>query len=502
MTDSSSIYISIDLKSFYASVECVERNLDPMTTKLVVADESRTDNTICLAVSPELKKYGLSGRSRLFEVRRKEAEVFRTTGERLEYIVAPPRMQLYMDYSQRIYGIYLKYISKEDIHVYSIDEVFMDVTNYLHLYKNPDGSPMTAHDLARTMIRDVLRTTGITATAGIGTNLYLCKIAMDIMAKHVEADEDGVRIAYLDEALYKEQLWDFRPLRSFWRIGSGISKKLEKYGMYTMGDIARMSLLKDHNDPFSLRPDYRITANTVSGEDFLFQLFGIDAELLIDHAWGIEPTTMADIKNYKPTTNSVSSGQVLGCSYPKEKGCLILREMMDAMALDLVSKKLVTNQIALDVGYDKNIPAGYKGKVRRDHYGRLTPKPAHGSTRLGEYSSSSRLLTEAAVKLYQEITDDNLLVHRLTVTFAGILEEEEAEKRDFQQIDLFQYLEMKQDPVKEQEKKEAAQKERRLQEAMLSIKGKYGKNAVLRGMNLEEGATMKERNEQIGGHKA
>ncbi|MDD3796910.1 MAG: DNA methylase, partial [Lachnospiraceae bacterium] len=354
----------------------------------------------------------------------------------------------------------------------------------------------------RAMIKDVLNATGITATAGIGTNLYLCKIAMDIVAKHVKPDKNGVRIAALDEEKYKKILWGHRPLTSFWRIGSGISKKLEANGMYTMGDIARMSLLRCYYDPNSYREDYQVPVGGISGEDFLFRLFGIDAELLIDHAWGMEPTMMSDIKNYKPDTNSISSGQVLGCSYPKEKGGLVLREMVDAMVLDLVRKKLVTDQVVLDIGYDKTIPTRYQGQTHQDRYGRMTPKPAHGSVRLGTHSSSTRKIMEAAVKLYQEITDEKLLVHRLTVTLAKVVEEEEARKNSFEQMDLFDYLAEQEDPGAKERKKQNLEKERRIQEAMLNIKQKYGKNAVLKGINLEEGATMKERNQQIGGHKA
>ncbi|MCQ2507969.1 MAG: DNA methylase [Dorea sp.] len=495
-------YIAIDLKSFYASVECVERNLDPLTAKLVVADESRTDKTICLAVSPAMKAYGLSGRSRLFEVRQKEKEVLRQTGEKLEYIVACPRMQLYMDYSQKIYGIYLRFVSKDDIHVYSIDEVFMDVTDYLHLYKNPDGSQMTPEELAREIIKCILNETGITATAGIAPNLYLCKVAMDIVAKHVEADENGVRIAMLDEQSYKELLWDHKPLNSFWRVGQGLRKKLEANGMFTMGDIAHMSLRKNHYDPNSIRPDYKAPPTAISGEDFLFKLFGIDAEILIDHAWGLEPVTMKEIKAYKPQTNSVASAQVLSCPYTKEKGRLVLKEMVDAMALDLVSKRMVTDQILIDIGYDNHVPKNYKGKTRIDYYGKLAPKPAHGHRKFRKHTSSTKELLEAAVQLYDQVVEDYLMVHRMSVTFANVLSEEEASKNAYEQMDLFSFMEMAAEPQKEEANKQVSEKERKLQEALLSIKGKFGKNAVLRGMSLEEGATMRERNEQIGGHKA
>lgn len=502
MADRRRSYIAIDLKSFYASVECVERGLDPLTTNLVVADLSRTEKTICLAVSPTLKAYGLSGRCRLFEVVQKAKEVQAATGRELEYIVATPRMQLYVDYSTRIYNVYLRYVSAEDIHVYSIDEVFMDVTDYLHLYRNPDGSPMTAHELAASMIREVRSETGIVATAGIGTNLYLCKIAMDIVAKHVEADEDGVRIAELDEEAYKKFLWNHRPLTSFWRVGGGISKRLEENGMHTMGDIARMSLLKNHYDPLSYRADYRPHPTDISGEDFLFKLFGIDAELLIDHAWGIEPCTMKDIKSYRPETNCLSSGQVLSCGYSKEKGCLVMKEMLDGLVLDIVERKLVTDQIVIDIGYDRDVPAGYKGPVHKDHYGRLVPEPAHGSARLPAYTNSASRIMELGVRVYNEIVEDGLLVHRLNVTFNHIIEEEAAKKNSCEQIDLFSYMERQEHPEEELREHEALEKEKKLQQTMLRIKGKYGKNAVLRGMSLEEGATMIERNGQIGGHKA
>ncbi len=495
-------YIAIDLKSFYASVECVERNLDPLTAKLVVADESRTDKTICLAVSPAMKAYGLSGRSRLFEVRQKEQEILRQTGEKIEYVVARPRMQLYIEYSQRIYGIYLRYVSKDDIHVYSVDEVFMDVTNYLHLYKNPDGSPMTPEDLARTIIQDILKETGITATAGIGTNLYLCKIAMDIVSKHVEADENGVRIAVLDEQKYKELLWNHRPLNSFWRVGRGIQKKLEENGMFTMGDIAHMSLRTNHYDPNSIRPDYKTPPTAVSGEDFLFKLFGIDAEILIDHAWGIEPVTMKEIKSYKSSTNCISSAQVLGCSYSKEKGLLVLKEMVDSMVLDMVGKHLMTDRIEIYIGYDKVVPKNFKGTIKKNYYGITTPKPAHGAAKFGKYTSSTREILKQAVEIYEREVDERLLVHRMGVTFCNVIDENLAAEEKYEQLDLFGFMEMQEEPEKAKEKKEISEKERKLQEALLSIKGKYGKNAVLRGMSLEEGATMRERNEQIGGHRA
>lgn len=451
-------YIAIDLKSFYASVECVHRGLNPMTTNLVVADPSRTEKTICLAVSPSLKAFGIPGRARLFEVVQKVNEMKQQTGKEIEYIVAPPQMAKYIEVSADIYSIYLKYVSPEDIHVYSIDEVFMDVTNYLNLYH------MTAHDLAREIIRDVLKQTGITATAGIGTNLYLCKVAMDIVAKHVEADADGVRIAELDEMSYRRLLWNHKPIKDFWRVGSGIAQRLEKSGMYTMGDIARLS---------------------VTNEDVLYQLLGIDAELLIDHAWGYEPCGIREIKSYKPSTNSISSGQVLHCPYEFAKARIIVQEMVDLLVLDLVDKKVSTNSITLTIGYDKcTIDEGkYLGTVTIDRYGRSVPKSAHGTANLGTSSNSTKKIMTAVLALYDRIVDKTLLVRRVTLSANNLVEE------GYEQFDLFS------DPVE-------LAKERKMQEAMLSIKKKFGKNAILKGMNLEEGATTKDRNNQIGGHKA
>lgn len=488
----SSTYICIDLKSFYASVECHARNLDPLTTNLVVADESRTEKTICLAVSPSLKALGIPGRARLFEVNQAVREYKHKTGVDVEFIIACPRMQKYMDVSSQIYNVYLRYISANDIHVYSIDEVFMDVTDYLALYK------MTAKELAEKMIADVFKETGITATAGIGTNLYLAKIAMDIVAKHIEADDQGVRIATLDEEHYRRYLWDYKPITSFWRIGRGLAKRLEEHGIYTMGDIARISLLKDVGDPYSYKEGYRSHGIVTSGEDFLFKMFGIDAELLIDHAWGVETTTMADIKKYRPSVNSVSSGQVLGCSYPKEKAKLVVREMVDQLTLDLVAKNLVTNQIVLDIGYDKNLPekVQYKGPMATDHFGRNIPKPAHGTVRMEHHTSSTALLTDAAMELYDKIVDARLQVHRLTVTYGDVIDEKQAKQNEYVQLDLFT------DPKELEQKNEYLEKEKKLQQAMLSIKGKYGKNAILKGTNLMDGATAMERNAQIGGHKA
>ena len=502
-------YIAIDLKSFYASVECVERRLDPMTTNLVVADPERTEKTICLAVSPSLKAYGISGRARLFEVVQRVKEVNRErkskapgrqfTGSscyapelnghpelELAYIIAPPRMALYLKYSTVIYNIYLKYIAPEDIHVYSIDEVFMDVTHYLQTYQ------LTARELASKIIQEILATTNITATAGIGTNLYLCKVAMDIVAKHVTPDENGVRIAQLDEVSYRKYLWNHRPLTDFWRVGNGYQRKLEENGLFTMGDIARCSL--------GGQGDYH-------NEELLYHLFGINAELLIDHAWGWEPVTIDLIKAYKPETNSLSSGQVLQCPYDFEKGRLIVREMTDLLVLDLVDKKLVTDQMVLSIGYDienltnKEIRQNYKGEITVDHYGRMVPKHAHGSVNLGRQTSSTKLITDAVMELYDRIVDPKLLVRRVTVAANHLVEESTVKEAPvFEQLDLFtDYAALE----KEQEEENVMmEKERKLQEAMLSVKKKYGKNAILKGMNLQEGAMTIERNNQIGGHKA
>lgn len=473
-------YIAIDLKSFYASVECQERGLNPLTAKLVVADASRTSKTICLAVSPALKAYGIPGRARLFEVEQKVKEVKRSTGETIEYIIATPRMQLYMDYSARIYSIYLKYIAPEDIHVYSIDEVFMDVTGYLHTYK------MTAHELAMTMIRDVLGETGITATAGIGTNMYLCKVAMDIVAKHIPADKDGVRIAELDEESYRYKLWNHRPLTDFWRIGRGYTRKLEAHGMYTMGDVARCAL---------------------RDEDLLYKLFGINAELLIDHAFGIEPATIEEIKAYKPENNSVSSGQVLHCPYDFAGGKLIVREMTDLLVLDLVDKKLVTDQIVLTIGYDisnltdPEIRKKYKGPVVMDYLGRMVPEHAHGSVNLSGFTSSTSKIMDKVMDLYDRIVNRDLLVRRINVTANHLKDEKELlEESSYEQLSLFtDYKALEEERAKEKKDRD---RERRAQEAVLAIKKKYGKNAILKGMNLEEGAQTVARNSQIGGHKA
>ena len=496
-------YIAIDLKSFYASVECVERHLDPLTTNLVVADKSRTEKTICLAVSPSLKAYGISGRARLFEViqrlrevnneRRLQAAGFRLTGKstsdielrqhpdwEVDYIAATPRMAYYIEYSTRIYKTYLKYIAPEDIYVYSIDEVFIDATQYLQSYK------MTGHELARKMIADVLQTTGITATAGIGTNMYLCKIAMDIVAKHIPADKDGVRIAELDEMSYRRQLWNHRPLTSCWRVGKGIAQKLESYGLDTMGKIARCSL---------------------RNEELLYNLFGVNAELLIDHAWGWEPCTMEAVKAYRPETNSMSHGQVLQSAYDWKKARVVVQEMADAIALELVDKRLVTNQLVLTVSYDSEslsnptIRARYHGPVTTDYYGRQTPKHAHGTANLDRMTSSSKLITEAVMDLFDRIVNPDLLVRRINISTNNIVEESKANEHTQPiQLDLFtDYEELKRQKEEEQA---ALDKERRMQEAVLSIKKRFGKNAILKGLNYEEGATAKDRNQQIGGHKA
>lgn len=502
-------YIAIDLKSFYASVECRERNRDPLTTNLVVADPSRTEKTICLAVSPSLKKYGLSGRARLFEVIQKvkaannirklkapnkvfcgssddSIELQKKPSLKIDYIIAPPRMARYMEYSTKIYNIYLKYIAPEDIHIYSIDEVFIDVTHYLSTYN------MTARELAMTMIQDILSTTGITATAGIGTNMYLCKIAMDIVAKHIEPDKNGVRIAELDEMSYRRLLWNHRPITDFWRVGRGYSKKLEKIGLYTMGDIARCSIGKP--------TDYY-------NEELLYKLFGINAELLIDHAWGYEPCTMEDVKAYKPETNSISSGQVLHCPYEFDKARLVVKEMTDLMVLDLVDKGLVTNQIVLTIGYDienitdKNRSQSYKGTVTTNYYGKKVPKPAHGTTNLPKQTSSTTLIINAVMELYDKIVNKKLLIRRINIVANKLVDEHSVNNANkYEQLDLFTDYEI----LKKQREKENAKSERekRMQNTILDIKKKFGKNAILKGMNLQEGATAKDRNNQIGGHKA
>jgi DNA polymerase V len=501
-------YIAIDLKSFYASVECVERGLDPMTTNLVVADLSRTEKTICLAVSPSLKAYGISGRARLFEVIQKVKEVnakrqvmapdgklsgsswddttLKAFPEKaVDYIVAPPRMAYYIKYSTKIYEIYLKYVAPEDCHVYSIDEIMMDVTDYLNTYQ------LSPRQLAEKIIRDIHSSTGITATAGIGTNLYLCKVAMDIVAKHIPPDKNGVRIASLNEKSYRRILWDHRPITDFWRVGKGYARKLAEHGIYTMGDVARCSLGKTK--------DYY-------NEDLLYNLFGINAELLIDHAWGWEPCTMADIKAYKPSTNSLVSGQVLHCPYPADKAKIVVREMAQMMSFDLVEKKLVTDQIVLTVGYDMENISGsrmrdYKGEITTDRYGRKIPKHAHGTANIGEKTSSSKSIVDTTLQLYDRIINKNFLVRRISLCANHVMDENIIKKEPvFEQLDLFtDYAALMEE---QKEKKAKQQKERKLQEAMLDIKRRYGKNAVLKGTNLVEGATAVERNDQIGGHKA
>lgn len=499
------VYMAIDLKSFYASVECVERNLDPLTTNLVVADSSRTEKTICLAVSPSLKKYGLAGRARLFEVMQKvkelnqkrlmkicphpfidksydSVELEKNSYLSLSYIIAPPRMSFYMDYSAQIYQIYLKYISPEDIHVYSIDEVFMDVTSYLKTYR------VTPKELASQIISDVFKTTGITATAGIGSNLYLCKVAMDIVAKHITPDENGARIAQLDEQRYRKYLWSHQPITDFWRVGRGYQKRLEKLGLYTMGDIAKCSLGK---------------ADTYYNEELLYDTFGVNAELLIDHAWGYESCTIEDIKNYKPVHNSIGTGQVLSCPYDFLKAKLIVKEMLDLLALDLVDKGVVTDQIVLTVGYDiENLKnKQYNGETATDFYGRKIPKHAHGTANLKCYTASSHLIIDAVMNLFDCIVDKHLFVRRVNISANHIIYEEDVEdKEKYCQLDIFTDY----DALKKQEEqeKENLRKERQLQKATLLLKKKFGKNAVLKGMNFEEGATTRERNGTIGGHKA
>ena len=498
--------IAIDLKSFYASVECVERGLDPLTTNLVVADLSRTEKTICLAVTPSLKSYGISGRARLFEVVRdvrtlNQRRLRKAPGRKfsgsssdksaldadpsleITYETAKPRMALYMEYSSRIYQIYLKYIAPEDIHVYSGDEVFMDVTDYLDTYG------LTPHELAIKMIRDVLKKTGITATAGIGTNLYLAKIAMDIVAKKMPADKDGVRIAELNEISYRRQLWDHTPITDFWRIGSGYRRRLESVGLYTMGDVARCSLGRpgEYHNP-----------------ELLFDLFGINAELLIDHAWGVEPCTIKDIKSYVPENNSISSGQVLQEPYPFDKAKLVVREMTESLVLDLVKKGLLTDQMVLTVGYDTgNLSGGSQEsfEVDTDRYGRKVPKNAHGSINLKRKTSSTKLIMEAVMELFDSIVDERLLVRRMYVVANHVTAgEEKIEQPKYEQLDLFTDYEARDASVQKEEA--ALEKEKKMQKAILALQEKFGKNAVLKGMNLREGATAKERNAMIGGHKA
>lgn len=505
MNSNGRTYIAIDLKSFFASVECVERGLNPLTANLVVADLSRTEKTICLAVSPSLKAHGISGRARLFEVVQRVKQVnmerARACGHPLagktwddtqlrehpdwevDYIVAPPRMAYYIRYSTRVYDTYLKYVAPEDIHVYSIDEVLMDVTAYLDTYK------LTARQLAMTMIRDVLHSTGITATAGIGSNLFLAKVAMDIVAKHIPADKDGVRIAELDETSFRQTLWSHTPITDFWRVGRGIARRLEMYGMHTMGDVARQSVRND---------------------ELLYQLFGVNAELLIDHAWGWEPCTMKAIKAYRPETNSLSSGQVLQHPYTWAKTRVVVHEMAEAAALDLLDKRLVTNQLVLYIGYDSSsltdnsIRALYHGEVVYDHYGKAVPRPAHGSCRLQVHTSSASIISEAVLALFDRISDPHLLVRRLNLTSNNVIDENSEvlleQKRKPVQLDLFTDYEQEEREHKARER--ALKRERKLQQTMLDIKKRFGKNAILKGLNFDDGATAIERNRQIGGHSA
>jgi DNA polymerase V len=490
-------YIAIDLKSFYASVECVQRGLDPLNTNLVVADVSRTEKTICLAVSPSLKSFGIPGRPRLFEVNEKLKEINNTrkwnsknhklTGKSIflselnknlflevDYIAATPQMSKYMMVSTSIYDIYLKYIAPEDIHVYSIDEVFIDATDYLSLYN------LSARDFTIKLISEVLTNTGVTATAGIGTNMYLCKIAMDIVAKHIPADEQGVRIAELDEMSYRRKLWNHRPLTDFWRVGKGYANKLESRGIYTMGDVARCSL---------------------NNEDLLYKLFGVNAELLIDHAWGRETTTIADIQAYKPENNSISSGQVLKKPYEFEKARLIVKEMTDSLVLELVDKHLVCNQLVLTVCYDISSLKDYKGEIETDRYGRKAPKQAHGSENLDKYTSSTKQIVNAALSLYDKIVDKELYVRRIYIVANHVINENDINDfQPYEQLNLFTDYKSTEEKEKSDEIEE--NKEKNIQHALLDIKKKYGKNAILKGMNLEEDATAIERNSQVGGHKA
>lgn len=506
-------YISIDLKSFYASVECMERGCDPLTTNLVVADVSRTQKTICLAVSPSLKSYGIPGRARLFEVEQKvkEANAKRVLKSRnrkfvgksffstelnanpnleIDYITAKPRMGLYMKRSTQIYDVYLRYVAHEDIYAYSVDEVFIDATSYLNTYK------LSAYDFAKLLIKEVLKETGITATAGIGTNPYLCKIAMDIVAKHIDEDADGVRIAELDEMLYRRLLWEHRPITDFWRIGKGYAKKLAKKSLFTMGDIARCSIGKS--------TDYY-------NEDLLYKMFGVNAELLIDHAWGYEPCTIKEIKAYRPQRKSLVSGQVLQYAYTYEKTRIVVREMVDLLVLDLVKKGLLTDQIVLTVGYDiENLcdperRSKYRGEITIDRYGREIPKHAHGTGNLPHKTSSTRLITDCVLEVFDRVVDENLLTRRISITANNLVSEKdykiakEAEDNEPKQLSIFDVL--AEDSSKQEERDFSLEKETQIQEAVLKIKKRFGKNAILKGTNLQEGATAKERNSQIGGHR-
>ena len=495
------VYMCIDLKSFYASVECIERGLDPLNTNLVVADESRTEKTVCLAITPSLKQYGLGGRARLFEViqkvksinyeRRKnnnykkfnsksflDSEQKKDRTLELDFIIAPPQMKKYMKYSTNIYKIYLKYLAPEDIFVYSIDEVFCDITTYLSMYQ------MTAKELVSKIIKDVYDTTGITATAGIGTNMYLAKVCMDIVAKHTEPNEIGVRIAEIDEMSYRKLLWNHKPLTSFWRVGKGIADKLEKNGLYTMGDVARCSL---------------------NNENLLYKLFGVNAELLIDHAWGWEPTTIEEVKAYKPERNSISSGQVLHSPYKYENAKLIVREMIDLLSLDLTDKHLVTKQLVLDIGYDIEnltnpaIKKMYNGEITIDNYGREVPKHSHGTINLDYNTSSSKVLSKKCIELYDRIVNKNLLIRKINITACNIIDEDIVEKEVVhEQLNLFSSSD---DSEQKIEDKKRQKEDNKLQHVLLDIKNKYGKNSILKGMNLEEGGTTIDRNNQVGGHK-
>ncbi|MCI5579040.1 MAG: DNA methylase [Oscillospiraceae bacterium] len=491
------VYIAIDLKSFFASVECVKRGLDPLKTNLVVADESRTNKTICLAVTPSLKSFGIPGRPRLFEVEQKVAginaerrkkspglmlgrkscdfdELAANPSYALDYIVAPPQMSSYMEISTKVYSIYLRYVAPEDIHVYSIDEVFIDVTGYLK------SGNLSVKEFATKIIRDIVDETGITATVGIGTNLYLCKVAMDIAAKRMKPDKNGARIAYLDENLYRRTLWEHTPITDFWRVGAGTARRLEQYGMFTMGDVARCS---------------------VNNEELLYKLFGVNAELLTDHAWGWENCTIADIKAYRPENNSLSSGQVLSEPYDFEKARLIVREMADSLALELTEKALVTDQIVLTVGYDtENLSSGekrarYHGEIVTDHFGRAIPKPAHGSVNLGRFTESARIITEAVTKLYESVVQSEFTVRRICIAANHVVGEDSVDNEPYQ-LDLFT------DYAAIERENRLLSREKNMQKAVLKIKERYGKNAIIRGMSLEDGATAISRNTQIGGHRA
>ena len=498
MENDKHIYIAIDLKSFYASVECIERNLNPLNTNLVVADNLRTAKTICLAVTPSLKAYGISGRSRLYQVEQKikevnilrkaniknkefegssflDSELKNNKNLKVDYIVAPPRMALYMKYSINIYNIYLKYFSPEDIYVYSVDEIFCDITHYLKTYK------LSARQLTTKVMKEVYEKTGITSTAGIGTNLYLCKVAMDIVAKHIKEDENGVRIACLDEESYRRLLWTHKPITDFWRVGKGYAKSLAKCGIYTMGDVAKCA---------------------VENEDILYKLFGVNAEILIDHSFGYEPCTIEDIKKYKPKINSISSGQVLHEPYNYEKTKLIIKEMTELLTLDLVEKHLITNQIVLEIGYDvenllnEKLRKNYIGEITVDRYGRSIPKHAHGTINIDHKTSSTRVIMEHVEELFERIINKDLLVRRINITANNVVNENKKEEIKCEQLDLFgNYLEKEKLNVKEQ-------KEREMQKALINIKYRYGKNAVIKGMNLEEGGTTIKRNSMIGGHKS